>query len=40
MDLKMKMVLADYKISFSKGKTSTNEAKEIKATITAIYLLE
>lgn len=40
LDIKMKIVLADYKISFSKGKPSTNIAKEIEATITAIYLPE
>lgn len=37
LQVKMKILLSDYKISFSKGKPSTNVAKEVEATINAIY---
>jgi len=33
----MNITLADYKISFSKGKPSTNVAKQVEATVNAIY---
>lgn len=37
---KMKIMLADYGISFVKGKPSTNVAKEVEATINAVYVPE
>jgi polyisoprenoid-binding protein YceI len=37
ISLKMNIVLAEYDITFSKGKPSTNLAKEIELTINAIY---
>ncbi len=37
---KMKIVLADYGVTFTKGKPSSNVAKEVEATINAVYLPE
>ena len=40
LNSKMKINLADYNISFSKGKPSTNIAKEVEITLNAVYLPE
>jgi polyisoprenoid-binding protein YceI len=37
LDSKMKVVLADYGITFTDGKPSTNIAKEIEVTVKAVY---
>lgn len=37
---KMKVMLSDYDITFTKGKPSTNVAKEVEATVNAEYLSE
>lgn len=37
LDSKMKVVLADYGITFTKGKPSTNVAKIVEVTVKAIY---
>ena len=34
---KLKLVLADYGVTFTKGKPSTNVAKEVEATLNAVY---
>jgi len=40
LNAKMKITLVDYGISFTKGKPSTNVAKEVEVTVTAIYQVE
>ena len=37
LNSKMNITLADYNISFTKGKPSTNVAKEVAVTITSVY---
>lgn len=38
LNSKMKIVLADYGITFTKGKPSTNVAKDVEVTTTAVYI--
>ena len=40
LDSKMNVVLADYGITFTKGKPSTNVAKEVAVTVKAVYQKE
>lgn len=40
LDSKMNVVLVDYGITFTKGKPSTNVAKEVEVTVKAVYQKE
>lgn len=40
LDSKMNVVLADYGVTFAKGKPSTNVAKEVAVTVKAVYQKE
>ncbi|MEK6152920.1 YceI family protein [Flavobacteriaceae bacterium 3-367] len=40
LESKMMVVLADYGITFTKGKPSTNVAKEVEVTVKAVYTKE